>query len=314
MAKRVFEIEKDQLKKYMDMHMTYTEIAEKYGCSMWTVMERAKEYGFKSDARRHQMIVDNPAAKEEIAKKISATVASMWEKGLYEGRINGMLGLTGEKNPRYRPEGIAENYRQKAMYYHPEAICMCCGKQLSWEDNSIEVHHVNENHQDFSLTNLKPLCHSCHRKYHRKSQFICTVTKSFSFDCCHYLPYHDRKCKFLHGHTYHMEVSVRDRVLQETGMVIDFNLLKQAVNECIIDKFDHGFLNEYIEYPTCEIMINWIWQQLSVKLKGLCRIRLWETDGSYCEMTSGTILYYLQNFECDWTKDKEESDESDINQ
>lgn len=300
---RVFEIEKEQLKKYMDMHMTYTEIAEKYGCSMWTIMQRAKEYGFKSDARKHQMEVDNPAAKEEVAKKISSTIAKMWEDGLYDGRVNGMLGLVGEKNPNYKPEGGASNYREKAKFYHPEAVCMCCGKQLSWDDNSIEVHHVNENHKDFSLTNLMPLCHSCHKKYHRKSQPIVTITKSFVFDCCHYLPYHDRKCKFLHGHTYHMEISVKNRVLQETGMVIDFGLLKQIVNETVIDKFDHGFLNQYIEYPTCEIMINWIWQQLSVRLKGLVRIRLWETDGSYCEITGGDILYYLQNFECDWTKD-----------
>lgn len=302
---RIFEIEKEQLKKYLDMHLTYKEIAEKYGCSFWTVMSRAKEYGLKSEARKYQMQTDNPTAKKEVAKKISNTIASMWEQGLYDGRVNGMLGMAGEKHPSYIPEGRASRYREKAMFYHPEAKCLCCGEQLSWDDNSIEVHHVNGNHEDFSLTNLKPLCHSCHKKYHRKSQPFVTITKSFVFDCCHYLPYHDRKCKFLHGHTYHMEVSVKDRVLQETGMVIDFGYLKQVVNEYVLDKFDHGFLNQYMEYPTCEIMINWIWQQLSPKVKGLCRIRLWETDGSYCEMTGEDVAYYLQNFECDWTKDEE---------
>lgn len=306
---RMFNIEEEELKKYLDMHMTYSEIAEKYGCSSWTVMKRAKEYGLKSDARKHQMKVDNPAAKKEIAQKISNTISKMWEEGLYDGRVDGMLGLTGEKNPNYLPEGRAGRYRDKARFYHPEAKCLCCGKQLSWEDKSLEVHHVNGNHEDFSLTNLKPLCHSCHKKYHRKSQFDCIITKEFVFDACHYLPYHDRKCKFLHGHTYHMEVSVKDKVLQETGMVIDFGELKRIVNTAVIDKFDHGFLNEYIEYPTCEIMICWIWQQLSVELKGLYRLRLWETDGSYCEMTSGTILHYLQNFECDWTKDTERSND-----
>ena len=303
--KRVFNIEREQLKQYLDMHMTYSDIAEKYNCSSWTIMNRAKEYGLKSDARKYQMQIDNPAAKEEVARKISNTISKMWEDGVYDGRVNGMLGLIGEKNPNYLPEGRSARYREKAIFYHPEARCMCCGKQLSWEDKSIEVHHVDGNHENFSLTNLKPLCHSCHRKYHRTSQPIVTITKSFVFDACHYLPYHDRRCKFLHGHTYHMEVSIKDRVLQETGMVIDFGYLKKVVDECVLDDFDHGFLNEFIEYPTCEIMINWIWQRLSVKLKGISRIRLWETDGSYCEMTGEDVSYYLQNFECDWTKDEE---------
>ena len=147
-----------------------------------------------------------------------------------------------------------------------------------------------------------PLCHSCHKKYHRKSQPIMQVSKSFVFDACHFLPYHDRRCKFLHGHTYHMEVCVQNRVLQETGMVIDFGKLKEIVNEDIIDNFDHGFLNEYIEYPTCEIMATWMWAILSRKVKGLKHLKVYETDGSYCLLTSEMSQQYLEQFECDWTR------------
>ena len=82
MSKRRFEIEKEELEKYFAMHMTYKEIADIYGCSHWTVMERAKEYGMKSDARKHQMKTDNPAAKEEVAKKISNTIKDMWAEGV----------------------------------------------------------------------------------------------------------------------------------------------------------------------------------------------------------------------------------------
>ena len=300
--KRKFDIEKEQLKTYLDMHMTYSDIAEKYGCSSWTVMERAKEYGFRSDAKKQQMIENNPMANEEIRQKVSDTIAQMWEQGKYDCRINGMLGLTGEKNPKYVSEGRAGRYREKAKFYHPEAICVHCEKQLSWEGKSIEVHHVNEDRNDFTLTNLAPLCHSCHKKYHRKSQPFIKLTKSFVFDACHYLPYHDRKCKFLHGHTYHMEVTIRNRVMQETGMVMDFSKIKKIVDEKVIKPFDHGFINELITYPTCEIMVSWIWQQLSKDIKGLNSIKLWETDGSYCELTAEDMNYYLANFECDWTK------------
>lgn len=306
-----FDIEENLLKEYLDMHMTYTEIAEKFGCSHWTVMQRAKEYGLKSEARKYQMIENNPMADVAVRQKVSDTIAKMWESGKYDERINGMLGMTNNKNPNFKPEGTPYNYRKKAMFYHPEAICVCCGKSLSWEDKSIEVHHVNEDHDDFTLTNLAPLCHSCHRKYHRKSQPIVQITKSFVFDACHYLPYHDRKCKFLHGHTYHMDITVKNRVLQETGMVMDFGVLKKIVEEKIIEPFDHGFLNQYIEYPTCEIMINWIWKELSKDIKGLYKIKLWETDGSYCEIDAKDMKYYLLNFESDWTKEGESCDTED---
>lgn len=300
--KKVFEIDKELLKQYLDMNMTYSQIAEKFGCSKWTVMERAKEYGMKSNARRAQMLEDNPAAKEEVRKKISDTITNMWENGSYSCRINGMTNKTGVLHPSYVKEGRSSNYRDKAKFYHPEAVCVCCKKQLSWDDKSIEVHHVDEDHGNFSLTNLAPMCHSCHRKYHRAHQPVVQITKSFAFDACHFLPYHDGRCKFLHGHTYHLEVTVKNRVLDETGMVIDFRELKDIVNRNVIDLLDHGFINEHLDYPTCEYMIFWIWRQLSKELKGLHRLKLWETDGSFCELDASTMTWYLKQFESDWTE------------
>jgi len=303
---RIFEIEKEELQKYLDMHMTYMQIAEKYNCSHWTVMQRAKEYGLKSEARKYQMQEDNPSARQEVRNKISQTVAKLWEEGAYANRINGMEGLRGEKNPKYKPEGSSHDYREKTKFYYPEPVCMCCGKKLSWDDKSMEIHHVDYDHNNYLLTNLMPLCHSCHKKYHRKFQPVVTITKSFVFDSCHYLPFHDAKCQFLHGHTYHMDISVRNRVMQETGMVIDFRILKKIVEEEVINKFDHGFINEHIPYPTCELMVGWIWRALSLKLKGIESIKLWETDGSYCEMTKEDALQYLKDYENGWTKDKKE--------
>ena len=299
---RVFKIEKEELAAYLDMHLTYAEIAEKYGCSTWTVMSRAKECGLHSTARAHQMSVDNPMAKAEIRQKVSDAIADLWEKGAYSDRKNGMAGLVGELYPGYIPEGRKDRYREKAKFYHPDATCFCCGKQLSWDDKSLEVHHVDEDRDNFALTNLMPLCHSCHRKYHRKSQPVVTISKEFVFDAAHYLPYHDRRCKFLHGHTYHLEIAVKGRVLQETGMVIDFGKLKHIVETEILDDFDHGFLNETIEYPTCELMITWIWAKLSRYVKGLQYIKLYETDGSYSIVDAATNKWYLSQFESDWTR------------
>lgn len=279
--KRVFEIEKELLKKYMDAHLTYKEIAEKHGCSYWTVMKIAKENGFKSDARKRQMKENNPAAMEEVRKKISESVQLCWEQGLYAKRG------TGEVIERSVFDDFGGDYNKKAKYFYPEPMCYHCGKKLSWkvgksgEDRAV-VHHVDRNHDNSDLSNLKVVCSKCHAKQHLKNSHFVTITKSFVFDACHFLPLHDRRCKFLHGHTYHMEISVKDVVQPDTGFVIDFGTLKDVVNKYVIDDFDHGFLNQQLEYPTCENMCKWIWAQLSLHIKGLHKVMVQETDGSKC--------------------------------
>ena len=54
-------------------------------------------------------------------------------------------------------------------------------------------------------------------------------------------------CKNIHGHSYRMWVTVKGNVLQKNnhtknGMVIDFGELKQIINDCIVDKYDHSFV------------------------------------------------------------------------
>ena len=116
-----------------------------------------------------------------------------------------------------------------------------------------------------------------------------TISKSFVFDACHYLPYHDRRCKYLHGHTYHMEIGVKGSVNPETGMVMDYGELKKIVEEKVIDQWDHGFINEQIPYPTAELMCLYTWNKLMVDVPDLTWIKIWETDGSCAEITRADI-------------------------
>jgi 6-pyruvoyltetrahydropterin/6-carboxytetrahydropterin synthase len=67
------------------------------------------------------------------------------------------------------------------------------------------------------------------------------VAKEFTFDAAHRLPFHDGKCKNLHGHTYLLTVMV-EAEMADKNMVIDFGDLKQIVNKWIIDKFDHALI------------------------------------------------------------------------
>lgn len=106
------------------------------------------------------------------------------------------------------------------------------------------------------------------------------IAKEFTFDSAHQLPGYQGLCANLHGHTYKMTVSLKGKV-KEDGMVIDFKILKEKVNNKVIKVLDHKFLNEIINYPTAENIVVWIWKELIKELPELYEISLWETPTSY---------------------------------
>ena len=132
------------------------------------------------------------------------------------------------------------------------------------------------------------------------------VTKIFTFDSGHRLSDYEGKCKHLHGHTYHLEITIEGEV-GDDGMVIDFGILKNKVNSILDSYFDHKTvlkrsdkLNEAIKSvvpkeslyivdynPTVENMIvdicEKIKNQITTKLH-VSRVRLYETPTSYAEI------------------------------
>jgi 6-pyruvoyltetrahydropterin/6-carboxytetrahydropterin synthase len=137
------------------------------------------------------------------------------------------------------------------------------------------------------------------------------VTKVFTFDMAHALFGYDGPCKNIHGHTYHLHVTLSGKINQqandpEQGLVIDFGVIKQITKDKVISKFDHalvlhkdapysidGFLNEHFEkiillnfQPSCEnLMMHFrdlITSELPKEVK-LVKLRLEETPTSYAE-------------------------------
>ncbi|MBK8721974.1 MAG: 6-carboxytetrahydropterin synthase [Saprospiraceae bacterium] len=84
------------------------------------------------------------------------------------------------------------------------------------------------------------------------------VTKLFTFDMAHALYGYDGPCKNIHGHTYHLEVTLIGYPYDDStkeGMVIDFGDLKKIVKREIVEKFDHALvLNESAPYVTSELL------------------------------------------------------------
>ena len=124
-----------------------------------------------------------------------------------------------------------------------------------------------------------------------------TVTKRFSFEACHHLPYYKGACHNIHGHSYKLDVTVGGEVIEDKnnekcGMIIDFKDLKEIVNR-VVNHLDHSNLNEYFENPTAEIMVNEIGIIISHNLPNniyLVSVKLWETDTSYAEYIPSNIM------------------------
>ena len=106
------------------------------------------------------------------------------------------------------------------------------------------------------------------------------ITKKFTFEAAHSIPGHIT-CGNLHGHSYKLEVTVEGPV-KENGMLIDFALLKDIVEEAIVDKLDHRNLDElgYFEISTAENIVIWMWNELKVDLP-VSEIKLYETANNF---------------------------------
>lgn len=119
------------------------------------------------------------------------------------------------------------------------------------------------------------------------------LTKIFRFEAAHQLPGHKGKCANLHGHSYRLEITVRGPIKEtlgesDTGMVMDFGDLSRIVRSLIIEQLDHQNLNEATGiHTTAENIVHWIWERLVAGLDEslLYRIRLWETESSFVEIT-----------------------------
>lgn len=109
------------------------------------------------------------------------------------------------------------------------------------------------------------------------------VTRSFTFEAAHFLPWHPGRCRDLHGHSYRLEVAVEGPV-DENGVVLDFADLKTAVHDAVVSHYDHRLLNDLLDNPTAELVAADAWKRLEAAGLAPARVRLWETPTSSVEI------------------------------
>lgn len=112
------------------------------------------------------------------------------------------------------------------------------------------------------------------------------LTISADFAAAHCLPAYPGKCCRLHGHNWRVDVTVAGNELDENGMLVDFHILKTALQQ-VLATLDHHYLNEVTPFttinPTAECIGRYIYQQLAAsavlpfdRIKLVC-VKVWES-------------------------------------
>ena len=105
---------------------------------------------------------------------------------------------------------------------------------------------------------------------------LARVTKQFTFEMAHALYGYDGPCKNIHGHTYHLEVTLRGEPLDDAthvknGMVVDFSIIKKIVMEEVVSLYDHALvLNEDARYVKSELLTNEFEKVFTVPFQPTC--------------------------------------------
>ncbi len=106
---------------------------------------------------------------------------------------------------------------------------------------------------------------------------------------------HKGKCKNLHGHSVKASISLKQKELNDQGMVCDFSDVKECVQNYINQHLDHNFLlhkddplvpvleqqhERFLaieEHPTAEVLSKMIYQNLQQQGLNVDQVVLWET-------------------------------------
>jgi 6-pyruvoyltetrahydropterin/6-carboxytetrahydropterin synthase len=117
------------------------------------------------------------------------------------------------------------------------------------------------------------------------------VTVEAGFSSGHYLRNYRGKCENPHGHNYRVLVTLAGAELDQTGLLLDFKVLKTLLRP-VVDYLDHQMINDLPPFtelnPSAENLARYFYQRTSEQLAELTagRVRVkdttvFETDTSF---------------------------------
>jgi 6-pyruvoyltetrahydropterin/6-carboxytetrahydropterin synthase len=121
------------------------------------------------------------------------------------------------------------------------------------------------------------------------------VTVEAGFSSGHYLRNYRGKCENPHGHNYRVLVTLAGAELDETGLLLDFKLLKSLLRP-VVDYLDHQMINDLPPFtelnPSAENLARYFFEQTSVELKAMTGGRVLVKDCTLFETDSSYARYY----------------------
>jgi 6-pyruvoyltetrahydropterin/6-carboxytetrahydropterin synthase len=121
------------------------------------------------------------------------------------------------------------------------------------------------------------------------------VTVEAGFSSGHYLRNYHGKCENPHGHNYRVLVTLAGADLDETGLLLDFKLLKTLLRP-VVDALDHQMINDLEPFtelnPSAENLARYFYQQTSRQLEELTHGRVRVKDCTLFETDTSFARYY----------------------
>ena len=117
------------------------------------------------------------------------------------------------------------------------------------------------------------------------------VTVEAGFSSGHYLRNYHGKCENPHGHNYRVLVTLAGAELDESGLLLDFKLLKNLLKP-LVDYLDHQMINDLEPFtqlnPSAENLARYFYQETARQLRestggrvGVKDCTIFETDTSF---------------------------------
>ena len=121
------------------------------------------------------------------------------------------------------------------------------------------------------------------------------VTVQAGFSSGHYLRNYQGKCENPHGHNYRVLVTLVGEELDETGLLLDFKLLKQVLRPTV-QYLDHNMINDLDPFttrnPSAENLAHYFYEQTAGQLQQMTSGRVRVKDCTVYETDTSFARYY----------------------
>jgi 6-pyruvoyltetrahydropterin/6-carboxytetrahydropterin synthase len=121
------------------------------------------------------------------------------------------------------------------------------------------------------------------------------VTVEAGFSSGHYLRNYHGKCENPHGHNYRVLVTLAGAELDETGLLLDFKLLKTLLHP-VVAYLDHQMINDLPPFtelnPSAENLARYFYDETSRQLREITAGRVRIKDCTVFETDTSFARYY----------------------